>query len=106
MKSIIQFINESRFSENVKKCKTFGEFFFLYTGYNSIDEMNEEDYDSYDYGYTFNREDDSLEEFKKWFETVKDNKITNIKIRSINGGEDAVSFKMGKELFDMDFLDE
>lgn len=104
MKSIIEYINESQQTKSVKKCKTFGDFFFLYTGYNSIDELNKEDYEVYDYGYTFNQEGASLEDFKKWFDTVKDNKITNIKFQDING-HGGVSFKMGKEVFDMDFDD-
>lgn len=104
MKSIIKYINESKWTTSVKKCKTFGEFFFLYTGYSSIDELTKDDYEAYDYGFLFNQEGDSFEEFKKWFDKVKDNKITNIKFQDING-HGGVSFNMGEEVFDMDFDD-
>lgn len=103
MKSLTQYINESITSEDssYKKCKTFKDFFKLYTGYENPRELTEDEFESCDYGFIFNREDMNYKEFIEWLKSVWDNKITNIKIKFM-GNVYILTFKMNGEIFDLD----
>ena len=103
MKSLTQYINESITSEDssYKKCKTFKDFFELYTGYENPRELTEDEFESCDYGFIFNREDMNYKEFIEWLKSVWDNIITNIKIKFM-GNVYILTFKMNGEIFDLD----
>ena len=103
MKSLSQYINESIINESssYKKCKTFKSFFKLYTGCEKPEELTEDDFECYDYGFSFNREDMNYKEFVKWLKSVWNNKISNVNIEDI-GNTYSVSFEMDDETFDLD----
>ena len=103
MKSLSQYISESIIIEDssYKKCKTFKDVFKLYTGCETPEDLNESDFDSFDYGFLFNREGMKYKEFVEWLKSVWDNKISNINVKFI-GNTYNVTFEMDDETFDLD----
>lgn len=103
MKSLSKYINESIIIENsaYKKCKTFGDVFVLNTDCESPEDITEDDFESFDLGFVFNRPDMSYKEFVEWVKSVWDNKISDVNVKFI-GNTYSVTFKMGDEIFDID----
>lgn len=105
MKNIVEYVAEScssEFAKKTKACKTFGKFFCMYMGIDSLDDFSKDDFEMNDTGFLFNREDMSFEDFKKWLESTKDEKITNIK----DGYHGSITFTVNNEKFDLDYVEE
>lgn len=108
MKSLTQFIVESTINGNLpkyEKCKVFKNLFKLYTGCNKPEDLTEDDFEIYDFGFTFNRSNISYTDFIKWLKSVWNEKINDVKTKDL-GNADNVTFKMKGEEFDLDVVKE
>ena len=103
MKALYQYIKENIANEKskYKKCKTFNEFFRLYTGCETPEELTKDNFNSFDYGFLFNREDLNYKEFIEWLKSVWDNKISGITVKVLDNVYN-ITFKMDGETFDLD----
>ena len=107
MKNLKQYINESLMKSKYQKCKTFKSFFKLYTGCSKPEELDKDDFDSFDYGYLFNHIGISYEDFIKWVKSVWNKKIDNVTVQDLSNTMN-VEFDMEgeDETFSLDFIDE
>lgn len=114
MKSITEFINENineskmtKFKSGLMKCKTFDKLFCYFNNIKSIDELTEDDFDSYDLGFVWfgeNGEKLTFNEFIKKVKSYSNKKVTDISIDDI-GNCECVSFTCDDEEFSIDFID-
>lgn len=108
MKSLTQFIVESMINGNLskyEKCKVFKNLFKLYTGCNKPEDLTEDDFDIYDLGFAFNRNNISYIDFVKWLKSVWNEKVNDVKTKDL-GNAYNVTFKMKGEEFDLDVVKE
>ena len=108
MKSLTQFIVESTINENLskyEKCKVFKNLFKLYTGCNKPEDLTEDDFDIYDLGFAFNRNNVAYIDVVKWLKSVWNEKVNDVKTKDL-GNTYNVTFKMKGEEFDLDVVKE
>ena len=94
-----------KIQKNTKKCKVFKDFLKLYSNYEKPEDLTKDDFDNYDFGFLFNRENISYMEFVKWLKSVWNEKISDIKIKDL-GNVYSITFKMKGEELDLDLVED
>lgn len=106
MKSLKNYIFESRVENDLSKCKTLEEFICRFEGVKSLSELTQDDMEAYDLGFIWFGDDFAdltIDEFVEKVKSYGNAKIENLHFDSNNG---IVTFTCNGDDFDLDYVDE
>lgn len=103
MKSIISFINESKFETELSKCNTLEKFICKFQGIKNLNELTQDDFDSYDLGFVWFGDDFADITLSDFIKKVKS--YGNSKIEDLEFDNNIVTFTCNGDQFDLDYVD-